>query len=153
LQQFCRVGRRIFLIPGGLQGGRRRLSVEAKTLVTIGSFGEEASFFRVFGRTELDSARNGERGAERGDVLGAFRPGDCARARDFFLNARSWPGGDLSRERRERGALRWRVAAHANCGIWAVFGAFSVGVGVVRMGRGRYTRREWVGCERLNGGN
>ena len=37
--------------------------------------------------------------------------------------------------------------------IWAVFGAFSAGVAVVRIGRGRYTRRDWVDCERLNGGN
>ena len=71
------------MVPGGLQRIRRCLSVEAKTLVTMGSFGEGARFFGDFGRAGLKLARNGEGGAERGDVFGAFRPGVARRGEIF----------------------------------------------------------------------
>ena len=51
--------------------------------MTMGSFGEGARFFGVFACTGFDRARNGEMGAERGDVLGAFRPG-VARGGEIF---------------------------------------------------------------------
>ena len=71
------------MIQGGLPAVPRRLAVGAKTLVTMGSFGEGARFFGVFAWMGVGNARNGEKGAERGDVFGAFRPG-IAREGEIF---------------------------------------------------------------------
>jgi hypothetical protein len=63
----------------------------------MGSFGEQASFFGLFACRELVNARIEEIAAERGDVFGTFRPGECARTRDFFLNARRRAGSDAEK--------------------------------------------------------
>ena len=96
----------------------------------MGSFGEGAKFFGEFGLARPGGAWNGEMVAERGDIFRGFRLG-IARGGEIFSCLRAVGSAESG------GALRWRGAARLR-----LFVVYCASVGVVRMGGGRYTRRD-----------